>query len=790
MDGVVVADENTVPAAGVHAFSIKVTAGAVGDTATFRFGLGASAVATGSVTVYEPMLALSPYVLPYAATGVGATVAIASTAGTGAGNGLAVIDDYIIHESSGDGAIANDAYGNGGTIINGILDLSRLTYTPYTNAVMESVGVDNIYVISTAATANARAKSSDFAVVNGNTYTLHFTVENLSAESAMYISVNDSIGILRQSQVAENTPSVITFTARTNAIYFWFYATATAVSGGRTRYYDMRLLEGSYPSVKTGAFTSGNSITWATEKTDIDAAFAASGIPHSYNSIIPISALSENYNNQIFFDFNGGRVLIANRPLAGSSFEMVKKWVGGFGDYESMSSVVDGLEITVPNSTGLLNIVNSYGDKSNIHAKLLSFDTQWNGYKYWLTYSPYPNEAKENPCIAVSNDLISWSVPAGLVNPIEPAPTNPAMYNSDPHLLYRSDIDTIELWWRVGGSERPLLIRRKTSADGVVWSDAETVLSMAADDFLSPSVLFDNGVYRMWGVDASSPKRKVVYLESTEATTWNSRSYPVIDWGPLTPWHLDVILTDLGYELLVQAYDSGLDNNHADLYWVVMDKGMGRCTTPKLALHRSGSIENQDYEGIYRSTFIKSGNEYTIIYTGQNTSLVPTRALMMTQGLLMLDDAEYSLTNNAFTAAAWVYIAAASAEIAADTNILAFSNAVTGGIYAASGGIFKATDGTNTATVTVAGGWARGETPLICLRTNGAGTQMQVGYKKAAESTITWGAAANYDGSFGPGTHMRWGYTSGAPFGAIQSQLWAESVATDAEILSLLRYAL
>ena len=90
MDGVVVADENAVPAVGVHAFSIKVTAGAVGDTAAFRFGLGASAVATGAVTVYEPQLVLSAYVLPYVATGVGATASVASTAATIAGNGLAI----------------------------------------------------------------------------------------------------------------------------------------------------------------------------------------------------------------------------------------------------------------------------------------------------------------------------------------------------------------------------------------------------------------------------------------------------------------------------------------------------------------------------------------------------------------------------------------------------------------------------------------------------------------------------------------------------------------------------
>jgi len=101
MDGVVVADENAVPAAGIHTFSIKITAGAAGDTATFRFGLGASAVATGIVTVYEPQLTISSYVMPYAATGVGETAAIASTAATSAGAGLSVADNAEITAALG-----------------------------------------------------------------------------------------------------------------------------------------------------------------------------------------------------------------------------------------------------------------------------------------------------------------------------------------------------------------------------------------------------------------------------------------------------------------------------------------------------------------------------------------------------------------------------------------------------------------------------------------------------------------------------------------------------------------
>jgi len=142
-----------------------------------------------------------------------------------------------------------------------------------------------------------------------------------------------------------------------------------------------------------------------------------------------------------------------------------------------------------------------------------------------------------------------------------------------------------------------------------------------------------------------------------------------------------------------------------------------------------------------------------------------------------------------FTVGALVYMGASSAEITADTNIISINDTTTGGIYAASGGVLKAFDGVNTCTVTVAGGWAMGETLFIPWWINVAGTNQQIGYKKSAESAITWGAAASYDGSVNPGTHLRWGYTIDKPIGAIQSQVWNKSVGTDAEILALLKYA-
>ena len=137
-----------------------------------------------------------------------------------------------------------------------------------------------------------------------------------------------------------------------------------------------------------------------------------------------------------------------------------------------------------------------------------------------------------------------------------------------------------------------------------------------------------------------------------------------------------------------------------------------------------------------------------------------------------------------FTAVALVSMAA-SANILTDTNILSVNDSITGGIYISSGGVLKVSDGTNTATVTVAGGWPRGELMLVAWWINAAGTHQQIGYKKEIESAMTWGAAVDYAGSVTPGTHLRLGYNILASEGFLHTQLWNKSVGTDAEMINL-----
>ena len=150
-----------------------------------------------------------------------------------------------------------------------------------------------------------------------------------------------------------------------------------------------------------------------------------------------------------------------------------------------------------------LNIVSPYGDIEAYHPKVINFKDEWNGYKYWMSYTPYPNgdDSKENPCIVASNDLITWKEPAGLVNPIDERIDDgePLQYNSDAHLVYNYDLDRLECYWRfVNDVQNEVIIYRRCTKDGVHFSDKEIIIreeDRKNKDYVSPAIEYENGIY-------------------------------------------------------------------------------------------------------------------------------------------------------------------------------------------------------------------------------------------------------------------------------------------------------
>lgn len=282
-------------------------------------------------------------------------------------------------------------------------------------------------------------------------------------------------------------------------------------------------------------------------------------------------------------------------------------------------------EILMENAPIPLNITHGSEYIETTHPSIVVFDDKpWNGYRYWMGLSPYPqgDDSKENPCIYASNDLENWEEPVGLENPISPMPENyerGVVYNSDPDLFYNSDTDSLECWWRfVDDNSGLMIIYRKISSDGINWSQEEIVslTGRKTVDHLSFSVLYEDHMYKMWSIGSGY---KVQYTQSKDAKNWDKLRTMEVPFrnSEMKPWHLDVIHTDIGYEMIFVAFDRKNDPHryHMNLYYAnIVDN---QSVSDPVLILKPSSKESWDSDGLYKSTFFKDkSGTYHIIYSG------------------------------------------------------------------------------------------------------------------------------------------------------------------------------
>ncbi|WP_426940670.1 hypothetical protein ACQCPO_30765 (plasmid) [Bacillus mycoides] len=279
-------------------------------------------------------------------------------------------------------------------------------------------------------------------------------------------------------------------------------------------------------------------------------------------------------------------------------------------------------KISATNAQFRLTILSAYDDIEAYHPKVINFGSKWNGYYYWMAFTPYPggDQAKENPHVLASNDMITWVEPTGYKNPLEPQPpgTSDKQYQSDTHIVYNPNFNRIEVFWRyVDDSLGTVTIYRKTSTNGVNWSQKEVALQddRNKQDYLSPAIIFEDNKYKMWAVGNGY---KVIYAESALGTNWGSfREIKIPFETKMNPWHLDVIHTDQGYEMAVVAFKDGQDRNTMSLFHSISKDNINYSVAKEIV-----SPSNQEFTwdnlGIYRSSITKIDGIYYIYYSGVN----------------------------------------------------------------------------------------------------------------------------------------------------------------------------
>lgn len=291
------------------------------------------------------------------------------------------------------------------------------------------------------------------------------------------------------------------------------------------------------------------------------------------------------------------------------------------------------LELTPPvnaNAAEPLDIETFDGYDQCCHPKVLYFPEGWNGWEYWMAYTPYPycDDDYENPCIAVSHDGINWTEPQGVSNPVTgyPPSLEGGAHYSDPHILMNGDV--MELWFRwnpyygngINADSNGGVVLRMTSSDGVNWSDIETVLSGSEwnfDPVLSPAVILnEDGSYTMW---YSMRDGKIWRTVSEDGYSWSELEATDLEvWG-YNIWHQDVIFENGIYETVFCARPQNSSNNLMDLdaYYAMSYDGL-HWTDPVQILSPDDSVSGYDNCSIYRLSIVKTDGLYRIYYSSMS----------------------------------------------------------------------------------------------------------------------------------------------------------------------------
>ena len=234
--------------------------------------------------------------------------------------------------------------------------------------------------------------------------------------------------------------------------------------------------------------------------------------------------------------------------------------------------------------------------------------------------TPYPNDddAYEIPSIVRSLDGIEWAVPDGLTNPILEALPSTKTY-SDSDLSFVDD--TFYYVFRESPSDDAPhgtgeTIWVMTSTDGVEWGEPASMLtSDARASMLSPALVYENGAWRMWLVNATASPN-VLEMRTADAITGPWSAAQTCD--PQVPagkdvWHIDVVLQSGGYAAAINYCNANVSGPAGFLRFGASEDGL-EWAVSETGIDPAGSIER-----VYRGSLIHEGETWKLWYSDRTT---------------------------------------------------------------------------------------------------------------------------------------------------------------------------
>lgn len=214
--------------------------------------------------------------------------------------------------------------------------------------------------------------------------------------------------------------------------------------------------------------------------------------------------------------------------------------------------------LPLPNPEKPLMIPTDDSSWQCVHPSVIDFlnehnKAEWNGYRYWMAMTPYPNTnaKKENPNIVASHDGIHWESPKGIKNPIVKIKNDASGENlADPDIIYNPDSNQIWLYYldRAPTKKNPATINRVIIYHNLKVSKPDTVIFFPKGDSLtlvSPCIWRESAnKWHMWGVRIKSPNY-ICYVFSKDGIHWSDQKICFNERGknPLheigyRPWHI------------------------------------------------------------------------------------------------------------------------------------------------------------------------------------------------------------------------------------------------------------
>ena len=271
-----------------------------------------------------------------------------------------------------------------------------------------------------------------------------------------------------------------------------------------------------------------------------------------------------------------------------------------------------------------------------VHPDVLYFPKGKDGYKYWMTYTPYPGETQENTYMIRSNDGLTWNH-EGISNPmiVQSTPgTWNSQKNSSPDIIYVEDYDKWFMVWNRTSNTREIALAY--SNDGKNWTEYDgnavngninPIIFSGKDDqgkfwkgnndncptTSIPTLLYENGKILMYYTEEARGNDPGKIGLAT--ITWNNINNSITSVVKKT--NLTIALPDNDILLSGGSHPDISFNPKDGLYYMFVVRKRKSDGTPVLTLLTSknrkswndrgiiqdtGTSKNQDNQFIHRST--------------------------------------------------------------------------------------------------------------------------------------------------------------------------------------------